>query len=149
MAQDWLVGMPWVPVSTAPKYGPSYENAWKWYSIGTTVSSSTIISNAFVSWYITATSKWASKFWWKPNIRTLDGSKCVQPITIWNGFTGPTTYLAGNVEGQEVQPNGPQLQWWKERTWGMISICGHLLFTLRLQLAAERETGACGNRVGR
>ncbi|KAL2464399.1 hypothetical protein Fot_52355 [Forsythia ovata] len=34
MAQDWLVGMPWVPVSTAPKYGPSYENAWKWYSIG-------------------------------------------------------------------------------------------------------------------
>ncbi|KAL2495594.1 Uncharacterized protein Fot_39351 [Forsythia ovata] len=82
--------------------------------------------------------RWARKFWWKPNIRTLDGSKCVQPITIWNGFTGPTTSLAGNMEGQAVQPNGPKLQWWKERTWGMISICSHLFFTLNLQLAAER-----------
>ncbi|KAL2491545.1 hypothetical protein Adt_27173 [Abeliophyllum distichum] len=118
-------------MSTALKYGPSYRNAWKWYPMGTTISSSAIISNAFVSW-------WASKFWWKPNIRALDGLKCVQLVTIWNGFTGPTTSLAGNVEGQAVQPNGPQLQWWKERTWGMISISGHLLFTLSLQLAAER-----------
>ncbi|KAL2455583.1 H/ACA ribonucleoprotein complex non-core subunit NAF1 [Abeliophyllum distichum] len=62
----------------------------------------------------------------------------VLPVTIWNGFTGPTTSLVGNVEGQAVQPNEPQLQWWKERIWGMISICGHLHFTLSLQLAVER-----------